>query len=168
MTCPLNELNTTPGASSVTVMKQLDSMIKSNISIIFILLVVLLVLGFGLYFFSKSLFSTLSKYNTQKEMNRTTSSESLKDKAADNEEYIEQEQDDIEPDSFKMVADPSKFMPKPKRDFLKKLDIENREYNKEKTEFVTRKLNYGENDDVVDSKILYKDHDNYTYDYNTE
>jgi len=168
MTCPLDKLNAQPGVTSVQVTQQLEKMIKSNISIIMILVLVLLVLGFGLFYFGRSLFSTLSNYYSQKEMTRTTNSESLKDSAADNEEYPEQEAEDAEDKDFRMVVDPSKFMPKPKRDFLTKLEIENKDYNTEKTEFVTRKLNYTENDDVVDSKILYKDYDDYTYDYNTE
>lgn len=105
-------------------------------------------------------------------MNRTSNSESLKDKAADNEEYPEQSDPnnpDVEgEDDMRVVVDPAKFMPKPKRDFIGKLTLENKDYNKDKTEFVTRKLNYPENDDIVDEKILYKDYDNYQYDYNTE
>lgn len=162
---------TDAGVSSVKVLKQLDSMIKSNITIIIILFVMVVILGFGLYYFVNSLISTLSKYQSRKEMNRTSNSESLKDKAADNEEYPEQSDPnniDVEEDDMRVVVDPTKFMPKPRRDFISKLTVENKEYNKEKTEFVTRKLNYPENDDVVDDKILYKDYDNYQYDYNTE
>lgn len=171
MGCPLDKLTTDPGVSSVQVMKQLESMIKSNITIILILLAMLILLGFGLYYFVSSLISTLSKHYSRKEMNRTSNSESLKDKAADNEEYPEQSDPnnpDVEEDDMRMVVDPTKFMPRPRRDFITKLTLENKDYNKEKTEFVTRKLNYPENDDIVDEKILYKDYDNYQYDYSTE
>jgi hypothetical protein len=171
MESSLNKVTTDAGVSSVKVLKQLNSMIKSNITIIIILFVMVVILGFGLYYFVNSLISTLSKYQSRKEMNRTSNSESLKDKAADNEEYPEQSDPnniDVEEDDMRVVVDPTKFMPKPKRDFISKLTIENKEYNKDKTEFVTRKLNYPENDDVVDDKILYKDYDDYQYDYNTE
>jgi hypothetical protein len=120
MGCPLDKLTTDPGVSSVQVMKQLESMIKSNITIIIILLAMIILLGFGLYYFSSSLISTLSKYYSRKEMNRTSNSESLKDKAADNEEYPEQSDPnnpDVEEDDMRIVVDPAKFMPKPKRDF---------------------------------------------------
>jgi hypothetical protein len=169
MTCPLDKLTTDAGVSSVVVLKQLDTMIKNNITVVMILFIVLGVLGFGLYYFSSSLISTLSKYYSIKEINKTSNSESLKDKAADNEEYPEQADPNnpVEED-LKIVVDPSKFMPKPKRDFITKLSLENKGYNEAKTEFVTRRLNYTENDDIVDARIMYKEHDDYNYDYNTE
>jgi hypothetical protein len=169
MTCPLDKLSTDPGVSSVQVIKHLDTMIKNNITVIVILLMILVVLGLGLYYFGKSFVTTLSKYYEMKEVNKTSNSESLKDKAADNEEYPEQPDPNnpVEED-LKIVVDPSKFMPKAKRDFVTKLTLENKGYNQAKTEFVTRKLNYNDNDDIVDSKILYKDYDNYNYDYSTE
>ncbi len=169
MTCPLDKLSTDPGVSSVQVVKQLDTMIKNNITVIIILLVIVAVLGFGLYYFGKSFVATLSKYYEMKELNKTSNSESLKDKAADNEEYPEQpDPNNPEEEDLKIVVDPSKFMPKAKRDFITKLTLENKGYNQAKTEFVTRKLNYDTNDDIVDSKILYKDYDNYNYEYNTD
>lgn len=169
MTCPLDKLSTDPGVSSVQVLKQLDLMIKNNVMVIVILLIVIVVLGFGLYYFGKSLISTLTKYNEMKQSNKTSNSESLKDKAADNEEYPEQpDPDNPEEEDLKIVVDPSKFMPKAKRDFITKLELENKGYNNAKTEFVTRKLNYDKNDDIVDSKILYKDYDDYKYDYATD
>jgi len=169
MTCPLDKLSTDPGVSSVQVLKQLDLMIKNNVMVIVILLVVVAVLGFGLYYFVKSLISTLAKYYDMKKTNMTYNSESLNDKAADNEEYPEQpDPNNPEEEDLKIVVDPSKFMPKAKRDFITKVTLENQGYNNAKTEFVTRKLNYDTNDDVVDSKILYKDYDNYNYDYATD
>lgn len=169
MTCPLDKISTDPGVSSVQVLKQLDLMIKNNMMVIVILLIVVVVLGFGLYYFGKSLVSTLTKYHEMKQKNKTSNSESLKDKAADNEEYPEQpDPNNPEEEDLKIVVDPSKFMPKAKRDFITKLTLENKGYNDAKTEFVTRKLNYDSNDDIVDSKILYKDYDNYNYDYATD
>lgn len=169
MTCPLDKLNTDPGVSSVQVLKQLNVMINNNVMIIAILIIVIVVLGFGLYYFSKSLISTLTKYYDMKQNNKTSNSESLKDKAADNEEYPEQpDVESPEEQDLKIVVDPSKFMPKAKRDFITKLTLENKGYNDAKTEFITRKLKYDTNDDIVDSKILYPDYDNYNYDYATD
>lgn len=169
MACPLDKLSTDPGVSSVQVLKQLDLMIKNNVMVIVILLIVIAVLGFGLYYFGRSFVSTLTKYYELKQTNKTSNSESLKDKAADNEEYPEQpDPDNPEEDDLKIVVDPSKFMPKAKRDFITKVTLENKGYNDAKTEFVTRKLNYDRNDDIVDSKILYKDYDDYNYDYATD
>lgn len=171
MGCPLDKLNTNAGASSIQILKQIDTMIKNNIITIIILLILLSVLGFGLYYFVKSIITTLSKYYTMKDANKvpTVNSDSLKDKAADNEEYPEQsDPNNPDEDDLRIVVDPSKFMPKAKRDFITKLTLENKGYNNAKTEFVTRKLNYNENDDIVDEKILYKEYDNYKYDNNTD
>ena len=169
MGCPLDKLSTDPGVSSVQVLKQLDLMIKNNVMVIGILLIVVLVLVLGLYYFGRSFVSTLTKYYEMKQTNKTSNSESLKDKAADNEEYPEQpDPNNPEEEDLKIVVDPSKFMPKAKRDFITKLTLENKGYNDAKTEFVTRKLNYDDNDDIVDSKILYKEYDNYKYDYATD
>ena len=47
-------------------------------------------------------------------------------------------------------------MPKHKKNFLKDLETSNKAYNEEKTQLLTKRLNYPVNDDIVDSKILYK------------
>lgn len=153
---------TNPVMSGVQVLQKINYMVNSNITILFILVLVIVVLGFGLYYFTKSLIKTLNNYYRYRVVIDTSSSDSLKDKSADNEAYPDTsaEQDD---DELRMVIDNTNFMPKSKRDFLAKLKIENTEYNREKTEFVTRRLNYQENDDIIDDKIMYKDHDNYSY-----
>jgi hypothetical protein len=101
----------------------------------------------------------------------TSNSGSLKDKTADNEDYPEQVDENEQKDDdevFRVAVDPAKFMPKTKRDFLTDLNIQNKTYNEEKTNYVTRRLNYTHNDDVVNANILYKNYDDYNYDYSTE
>jgi hypothetical protein len=169
--CSLDNLND-PGASSVLILQKINNMISSNITILLITVLVTVILGFSFYFFGSSLIRTLNSYYTNRDANKvnTSNSGSLKDKTADNEDYPEQdtENEQKDEDVFQVPVDPAKFMPKTKRDFLTDLEIENKVYNEEKTEFVTRRLNYSQNDDVVNAKILYKQHDNYNYDYTTD
>jgi len=60
-------------------------------------------------------------------------------------------------------VDPTKFMPKSKRDFITQLEVDNANYNQQKTDFLVNDLNYPDNDDVVDEKVLYADYDDYRY-----
>jgi membrane protein insertase Oxa1/YidC/SpoIIIJ len=170
MSCPLDKLDSSSGGNATIITNQIDNMINSNILIIFILFILLIVLGFALYYFVKSLITTLSNYYTNRTNVKTTlkgSGESLKDRNADNEVYHEPPNpDDAEADlDMSSRIDPAKFMPKSKREFLKSLEQENKSYNNEKTSFVVNQLNYPSNDDIIDERILYKDYDNYTYTY---
>jgi hypothetical protein len=168
MACALDALNDSPG--STVIMQKISNMITSNIVILVILLVVLGVLAFGLYYFMSSLINTLSTYTTAiKNSASTVNSNSLHDREADNELYPEpKDPNNPEEDDTSIKVDPTKFMAKSKRDFLKKLEVENKEYNKEKTDLMVRRMRYPENDDMVDSQILYKDYDDYKYDYETD
>jgi len=155
--------------NSVVIMQKINSMIAQNVLIIGMLIALLAGLLYGLYYFTNSFITTLSIYHTASKNSRATQnvSESLGDKSADNEFYPEPK--DPNDDSIGELGqgatfvDPAKFMPKKKREFLKRLDEENKEYNAQKTEMMTRRLNYPENDDVVNSKVLYKDYDDYQY-----
>lgn len=150
--------------SGAQVLQKINTMVSSNITIIFILVILIVVLGIGMFYFTRSLIKTLNNYYRNRIVVDTSGGDSLKDKSADNEDYPDPaDPDSKEDDELKAVIDPSNFMAKGKRDFLTNLKIENKEYNKEKTEFVTRRLNYSTNDDIVDDKIMYKDYDNYDY-----
>lgn len=153
-----------PGLSGAEVLIKINTMVSSNITILLVLLVVMIVLGFGLFYFVKSLMKTLHNYYSNRSVVDTSGADSLKDKTADNEEYPDTSDPDNQDDGdLRAVIDPTNFMPKSKRDFLTSVKLENKEYNAEKTQFVTRRLNYIKNDDVVDDKILYKDYDDYDY-----
>lgn len=161
MSCPLDNLND-PATSSALVLQKIGNMIASNVFIIIVFILLVLLLLFGLYYFVTSLVKTLSNYYTLTNQHPPSVSDSLKDKSADNEYYPDPAEDE-EPLAIPM--DPTKFMPRSKRDFLKRIEQENKDYNEEKTNLMTRRLNYPENDDLVDARILYKDYDNYTYSY---
>lgn len=175
MACPLNNLND-PSLSPAVIVEKIQRMINNNIAIVFILFLLIGFLGVSLFYFSSSIFKTLKDYYINKGASKPDpkSSNSLKDKNADNEVYEEPSNpNDAEVDtdndtSFKIDVDPTQFMPKYKKDFLSALQTENKQYNEEKTQLMTKRLNYPVNDDIVDAKILYKEHDNYTYDYYTE
>lgn len=162
MSCPLDNLND-PATSSALVLQKIGNMISSNVFIIIVFILLVLVLLFGLYYFVNSFIKTLSNYYTLTNQQPPSVSDSLKDKSADNEYYPDPAEDEEEP--LAISVDPTKFMPKSKRDFLKRIEQENKDYNEEKTNLMTRRLNYPENDDIVDSRILYKDYDDYTYNY---
>lgn len=171
MTCPLNDI-TDPVLSPAAVMDMIRRMINNNISIIFVLVLVILFLLASLYYFGSSLLNTLKNYyiNRGGPQKDASVSNSLKSKIADDEVYQEpNDPNDAEPEPEpKTKVDPKTYMPRTKKDFLANLAIENAKYNEDKTLLLTRRMNYPENDDIVDDKILYKDYDNYKYDYTTE
>jgi hypothetical protein len=172
MACPLNNLND-PSLSPAVIVEKIQRMINNNIAIVVILFVLIGFLGVSLGYFASSMFKTLKDYYINRGVTKPNpaSTNSLKDKNADNEVYEEPtnpDDDNAEETDFKIEADPTEFMPKHKKNFLKDLETSNKQYNEEKTQLMTKRLNYPVNDDIVDSKILYKDYDNYTYDYYTE
>lgn len=155
------------------VLEMIKSMISNNISILCIMFVLLVFLGASLMYFGSSLLKTLKNYYINRGMSQkdAASSNSLKSKVADDEVYQEPHNPndaEPEPETQKAKVDPASFMPRSKKDFLSNLVVENAKYNEDKTMLMTRRLNYPVNDDVVDEKILYKDYDNYKYDYTTE
>lgn len=159
------DTNTDTSSTTLRVLQALNTMINNNIVICFILSIIVTVLLFGLYYFTTSLIKTLNNYYSHRTVVSNSNSDNVKDKSADNEIYPET----IDPNSpdddvdLSSAIDPRTYMPKTKREFLTKLKSENMEYNQDKTEFMTRRLNYDVNDDIVDDNILYKEHDNYTY-----
>ena len=172
MACPLDDLNDTMMNPAIVVEK-IQRMINNNIAIVLILVLLIAFLGVSLFYFLSSIQSTLKNYYVHRDINKLdpSTTNSLKDKNADNEIYEEpSDPNDAEhvDTTFKIKIDPTKFMPKYRRDFIKDLEINHKQYNEELTQFMTRNLNYTSNDDKVDSKILYKDYDNYAYDYSTE
>lgn len=172
MACPLNDLNDTMVNPAIVVDK-IQRMINNNIAIVLILVLLIVFLGVSLFYFLSSITNTLKNYYINRDVNKLdpSTTNSLKDKNADNEVYEEPSDPndaELSDTTFKIQVDPTKFMPKYRKDFLKDLEIEHKQYNEELTQLMTKTLNYTSNDDKVDSKILYKDYDNYTYDYSTE
>lgn len=174
MACPLNDLNE---QTPTIIIDKLQRMINNNIAIVFIIILLMGFLGVSLYYFASSLFKTLKDYYINKGVNKPSpkSTNNLKDKNADNEVYEEPSNPndaDVEIEAkdthVKLDVDIQQFMPKYKKDFLKSLEVENKQYNEDKTTLLTKRLNYPENDDKVDAKIFYKEHDDYRYDYYTE
>lgn len=154
--------------TTTEIMDKIDTMINANYVVIGILIVILIAFGFALYYFAKSLIATLTNYRTyNKELKGEVKGvgNSLKDTSADNEIYIEPSSpDDAEIETTsKPQVDPKKFMPRSRKEFIAELEKQNMEYNEQKTNYLVHQLNYPENDDVVDERILYKEYDNYKY-----
>jgi flagellar basal body-associated protein FliL len=172
MACPLDNLNDN-SLNPAVIVEKIQRMINNNIAIVFILVLLVIFLMVSLFYFGSSIFKTLKDYYINREVSKPdpSTTNSLKDRNADNEVYEEPSNEndaDQTNDEFKVQVDPVKFMPRARRNFIKELEIENKQYNEDKTQFMTKRLNYPVNDDVVDDKILYKDYDNYRYDYYTE
>ena len=153
--------------NALKTLNMINNMIYNNWLIIGVFLLLLVALALSLYYFATSLISTISTYNTNRVTLKQFSKggDSIKDTSADNELYPEPiDPDDVEPDfNVTPQIDPKKFMPRPKREFISELELQNVDYNKKKSDFLINELNYVENDDVVDDKVLYADYDDYKY-----
>ncbi len=161
----MNSVSTGDGGKAVQVLQKIDNMINGNMLILGVFLLLLIALGLSLYYFVSSLIQTVTIHNTNKLEIRSKlkGGNSIKDTTADNEIYLEPgDKDDIEVDLAPAI-DPKKFMPRGKREFISQLKLDNLDYNKKKTEILVNDLNYTENDDLVDDKILFPDYDNYEY-----
>jgi hypothetical protein len=164
--CPLNKLDNVADSSSSSIMRKINTMVNSNIFTLVIMCGILIVLFLMLSYFVFSLYKNISvylKYSKSKDARK--GSDSILDKAADNESY-----EILDETTFgnPSTIEPKKFMPKPKRTFIKKLEQDNVVYNKEKTDYLIKELQYPENDDLVNDSLLYKQYDNYTYNYNND
>ena len=150
--------------TTTEIMDKIDSMIHANYIVVGIFILILIAFGFALYYFAKSLITTITNYRTyNKELKGEVKGvgSSLKDTSADNEIYIEPASpDDAEVET---QVDPKKFMPRSRKEFINELETQNKEYNEQKTNYLVNQLNYPENDDIVDERILYKEYDNYKY-----
>lgn len=171
MSCSLNNLNDT--LNPAVVAEKIQRMINNNIAIVLILVLLIGFLGVSLFYFGNALFTTLKNFYINREVSRSTptSTNSLKDRKADNEIYEEASNPndaELPETELKVEVDMKQFMPRYKKDFINALETGNKQYNEDKTQLMTKRLNYPENDDIVDQKILYKAYDNYTYDYYTE
>jgi hypothetical protein len=166
----MGAIDTGDGGNSAKVLQQINNMISSNMLILGVFFILLIALCLALYYFALSLMSTISYYNASKMARKsqlTGKGESMKDTSTDNEIYAEPvDPKDVEQEFDPTPQiDPKKFMPSGKREFVKQLAIDNEDYNKQKSAFLTNEMKYKENDDIVDEKVMYKDYDNYKYTY---
>jgi hypothetical protein len=169
----MSAMNTGDGGNSNRILQQINSMISGNMLILAVFFILLIALCLALYYFASSLMSTISYYNASKAVRKsqlTGKGESIKDTSVDNEIYpepVDPKDAEQEFDPTPQI-DPKKFMPRGKRDFVKQLENENEDYNKQKTDFLVNEMKYKENDDVIDETVMYKDYDNYNYNYEKE
>jgi lipopolysaccharide export LptBFGC system permease protein LptF len=149
---------------SVLLLKKIESMISDNYTMLFILLVVLLIVGFALIYFVSSLGKTLqvwwkNKQEKQKALADTGgASDNPRSPMDDDVTYYENPKDD--PDSS---TDPFTYAPKGQRDFDQDINATYQSYNEEKTQYIATTYNGKKNDDILDRSVMYKEYDDYSY-----
>jgi len=148
-------------ASGVVLLRKLNSMISDNYVLLFVYFLVIALCTLALTYFIMSLKNTINSYMKAKatEVKITNNQKSGTD---DNYTYPEEGEVLIDEDADKplMIRD---AMEKPTKDFITNLDTAYKEYNTLKSEYIKNTYEGRENDDVVDERVRFAEHDSYTY-----
>jgi lipopolysaccharide export LptBFGC system permease protein LptF len=143
--------------------KRIENMLGDNYTMLGILALLICVLLLVLYYFANSLRTTLVNYyrnkkNQDAQASSTSDvSQNVRDTKADNEIYYENVSDDPNKE------DPTLYLDKNKKAFVDEVTATYGEYNTLKTEYITGNYDGKENDDVIDSKIMFAGNDSYEY-----
>jgi hypothetical protein len=163
-----NRVPLTEGLQTLINQKTITKLINDNYTVIvvYIILIVFLCLIMA-YFIGhiRGVIKTYWKNNNRVDL-APPPTDNQYDKEADNEVYIK----DTLTASYEM---PSKYrlqsrenvyehVPVGKQDFIKDVSSTYKEYNDLKSQYIKTDLK-ARNDDVIDTKILYKKYDDYTY-----
>ena len=127
---------------------QINRMIGDNYMVIVFSVIVLVVVGFLMYFAINQIINVLKVY---KRANADADGIAAK-KTQDAEVY----------DDEQLVNDPTIYFPAGKAEFVEKMDKAYKEYNTLKTDYILSSYSRT-NDDLVDTSTLYRKHDNYEY-----
>lgn len=128
----------------------INRILSDNYTLLIICLVVLILLGVVLYYFTKQTYKVVIDY-------KQNNVRSGYKPAPESQSYTSNGENNDEP-----VEDPLKYQEPGKQKFYKSVDDIFKEYNVEKTNYIA--ATYGrENDDAVDSRIAYKKYDDYKY-----
>lgn len=135
-------------------------MISDNYTLIFIFLIVMIILGLAFIYFATSIKKNLKTYfKDKKKINESPNGENPRIAADDLYTYYDNPKDDPDP------IQPKEKMPDKTKDFVHKMEKTYSEYNKLKSEYIkATTLDNRNNDDIVDYKVLFKEHDDYKYD----
>jgi len=139
---------------------QIRKMIADNYFLLTTYVVLFIGISIVLYYFGKHLFTLILEYNRMKadeeKTHLSSNSNNVNMKEADNNIYDQEV--DLPPDN------PQAYMDLPKRSFVKDLDKTFKDYNEKVGDFMQ---SIGkENDNKIDSEVLFSRHDNYNYDEN--
>lgn len=139
-------------------------MIGDNYTLIAISLTITIILLISLIYFINSLIKTIKNYRKTKIDFSKAESSSLKnnpfDPNNDDEKYYSTSKDSPN------YIDPTEFLDKDKKEFISKIDNVFKEYNTEKNKYISNNFEGRDNDDIIDQRVLYDDHDNYSYKLN--
>ncbi len=128
----------------------ISRLLADNTSLLIIFAVMAFILIGILWYFVKQAYTTYKEYKNNIVKSGTTNND---EDEKENEEFDASE------------IDPTKYQEAGKMQFIKAVDKKYNEYNLEKTAYI--KATYGkENDDYIDQRIAYNDHDDYDYNSN--
>lgn len=151
--CPLKSLEVTASSPIVKIQK----MISDNYSMLGLYIVLAFACGVILWYFVKDFFKLISRYLSNKSAATTTTianSSYTLDKNADDVVY----DNDLDP----IPQDVQKYMDTSKKTFVKEVEKVYQPYNDALADYITS-MGKTENDNKVDSSILYKTHDDFSY-----
>lgn len=121
--------------------KKLNKIISNNYAILFLFLLLLALFGLSFYYIASLLYAQISLFFKSK-----------KKKVFDDDEYY---------DSSFIQDDVTKYYDTKKKNFIKELNKEYKEYNEEKTKQIQNIFNL-DNDDIINEKnIFFNKYDNY-------
>lgn len=135
---------------------KIDSMISDNYTLLIVLLVIIGVVGLALWYFTKSLTTTIKTYLKNKPPKEQSSGDNPRLAEDDDNQYYDKPTDDPQ------YVDPNEYMPKDQKEYVKNIESTFDEFNKLKTDYIKKTYNR-DNDDYIDKSVLYEDNDNYVY-----
>jgi hypothetical protein len=123
---------------------KIKRMISENYLMILICIIMLIILGYLIYFAIKKIVNSVSVYNKALNKTNVTPTE-------DSENY-----------DTSQVFNPIAYFEPGKAEFVGDFEKRYNEYNQTKTDYI--KSTYErQNDDIIDKSVLYKTNDNYDY-----
>lgn len=153
-----------------------DRIISDKLSILFLYGFVMIALfATIIIYISKDLYNTIKQYYDNRsyleESNKTndpnSSSENSKDKQADDIYYpVYTDGETIQQStqySLTGPINPNSYKDKSEIKFYDNLDTTYSNYNKQKTDYISRLYSGRENDDIINDKIQYSKYDDYEY-----
>lgn len=145
-TCLSKAGDLTPAVELVKIQR----LISDKYTIISLFVITTIIVALALIYFGKQLYDTIKQYlASKKKVAEVVASTPHQN---DNEDYNENVP----------IVNPTKYFEAGKSEFVKDMDKSFKEYNQEKTKFITSNYD-SSNDDLVDQSVFYNKYDNYEY-----
>ena len=130
-------------------LNQMNKMIADHYTVIIISVVIIIVMGFVIYYFGKELVNVFRKY-------KKSHHEKISIYPTTDEEIYDDEQ---------VISNTSRFYDANKYEFVKEIERAYSDYNKTKTSSLRKEFSKV-NDDMIDHSIFYTTNDDYDYSTN--